>query len=64
MEFRGAVVNFGFIGRMKSKRRPESCFFVDTVPELDLPPRKIGVIPTILTQASPLAGQLGSSDTG
>ena len=58
MEFRGAVVNFGFIGRMKSKRRPESCFFVDIVPELDLPPRKIGVIPTILTQASPLAGQL------
>ena len=49
------VANFGWIGRFKSKRRPEKVFQLQVVPMLRNPPFRIGTIPRLLTRPSPMA---------
>ena len=49
------VANFGWIGRLKSKRRPEKVFQLQVIPMLRKPPFRVGTIPRLMTRASPMA---------
>ena len=63
------VADFGYIGRYKGKngmRRKEHRWSLYKVPELLTIERKLGAIPTVLTQESPMADELAptaSADT-
>ena len=52
------VLDFGFIGRLKTKRRPEKEFRVEIIPELLTPTCKIPTVPYLLARVSPLAEEL------
>ena len=47
------LASFNFVGRLKSKRRPEKRFPVFPVARLNVAPFQIGVLPIVITRASP-----------
>ena len=51
------VVSFGWIGRMKKKRRVEKVFDLAIIAELRVAPFRIGTVPRVLTRPSPLADE-------
>ena len=52
------VPNFQWIGRLKSKRRPEKVFKLRTIPALRVPPLRVDTVPKILTRPSPMAEEM------
>ena len=51
------LLDFGFLGSFKKKRRKERMFTLDIVPQLNIHPLTIGTIPTLLTRPSTLAAE-------
>lgn len=47
------LASFDFVGRLKSKRRPERRFPVSPIPRLDVAPFQVGVLPVVITRVSP-----------
>ena len=52
------VLDFGYVGRVKRKLRPEKVFWLRSIEKLNKPPLTVGTIPTLMTRSSPLANSM------
>lgn len=55
---KAVLAKFGYAGRIKAKKRPESTFSLTVIGELSQGEGMIGVLPSLLTRESPMADKL------